>query len=93
MHENWINCLLACKDCNSKKGNIPFGKWLKLHPEIIGNIQKHIDQVVELINTGKIIGYDEYPEAVAKTLKEASRGKINLDVPALNTRKYTAKTA
>lgn len=58
-------------------------EWVAAHPEHKGNLQKHMDIVIKMINDGRIKGYDKYPEEVAETLNKESKGIIKLDISAL----------
>jgi len=65
-------------------GGLSVQKWIKIHPEHKGNVQKHMDEVVELINKGIIKGHAEYPAAVARTIDVESKGLIKLYLSSLN---------
>lgn len=77
------NYLLQCYNCNNKRLNMPFDQWVRLHPEIIDNVQKYIDVIIDRINNNQIKNYAWYPVAVAKTLYEESKGLIKLDISKL----------
>jgi len=78
------NYLLECARCNSKRGNIPLDEWVSIHcPDMIKNVQKYIDFIIDKINAKLLIGYEHYPEDVSETLDTASKGLITLDTSRL----------
>ncbi len=79
------NYMLECAGCNSKRGNTPLDEWIhKNHAEMLVNVQKYIDFIIDKINSKVLVNYESYPEDVAKTLREQSKGLIELDVSRLN---------
>lgn len=78
------NYLAECKRCNNDRGNIPFDEWLGIHPEMIPNTQKYMDEIINRISKGEIKGYDFYPQAVKKTLLQESKGLINLNIEKMD---------
>jgi len=77
---NPSNYLAECKKCNNDRGNMSYVKWLKIHPEMINNVQKYMDEIIDRIVNGEIKGYDFYPQAVKKAVYEESGHQINLDI-------------
>ena len=43
---------LSCAGVNREKSNIPFAKFVEIHPETYENCQKHVDRLIELCNAG-----------------------------------------
>ena len=79
------NFLSVCAECNSERKNIPFLKFITLHPEVKENIKKQlnllISRIPKLISDRKLDkDYFNYPERVSNTLCKLSDGKININV-------------
>ena len=72
------NYVLMCKSCNSEKTNYSFKHWYDLHPEIKINLQKNIDKVVEMIKTGVLKDFMDYPPQIAHQIKKLTNGEIIL---------------
>ncbi len=73
---------------NADKTNIPFDKWVRLHPVIYKNCQKYVDRLIELCNAGffdKINLPRSYITDFAKTVYEISpkENRIILDLSKL----------
>ena len=66
---NLANCIATTAKSNNARGNMPFSKWLKIHPEVIKNIQKYLDGM-----RGTIIEGKDYVETVKKTLNHEAHG-------------------
>lgn len=83
---NGINNYLAvCQDCNSKRGNLPFSLFISLNPQIVENTEKQLQllnkMLPKLISERKISRkYNDYPQKVSETLKEISRGKLDVKI-------------
>lgn len=72
------NYVLMCKSCNSEKTDYSFKHWYDLHPEIKINLQKNIDKVVEMIKTGVLKDFMDYPPQIAHQIKKLTNGEIIL---------------
>lgn len=77
------NYMLECSRCNNSRGNTPMHLWIKKHENMVNNTQKHINEVIKLINQGKIKGYEWYPQAISDSLAKESNGAIKLDTSSL----------
>lgn len=69
--DNVKNYLAVCSNCNSKRGNMDFSKWFKMHPEI----ELYIKRMLETLKGKKVDGVD-YTKEVKKTLNEQVGKKI-----------------
>lgn len=79
------NFLSECAGCNNSRGDKPLDEWIeKSHPEMLKNIQKHIDKIIRKINEGKLEGFETYPLEISETLSGESKGLIKLDISKLN---------
>ncbi len=75
------NYLAECGECNHKRGNMSYLKWIKVHPEYPVNAQKHIEWFQQQIVDGKIDNrYDDYGSKIKETLSNESNGKMELKV-------------
>lgn len=74
------NYLSECKKCNNDRDTMTYVEWLKIHPEMISNTQKYMDEVVNRIIDGRIRGFEFYPRAVKNALYTESGGQIDLDI-------------
>jgi len=64
-------------------------EWIKKHPEHKGNVQKHIDVIIEKINKGVIPkGHDWYPPLIMAGTEQQSKGAIKLDISKLKKRSF-----
>lgn len=92
------NYLVLCKNCNQERQQIPYNEFIKKHPDMPKNTQKYLDKVIEYINKGLLIGFNQYPIHIKKTVADESDGKILLDYSQLdlleaaqNIKKYDKK--
>ncbi len=75
------NYLAECGECNHKRGNMSYLKWIKVHPEYPVNAQKHIEWFQQQIVDGKIENrYDDYGTKIKETLSKESNGRMELKV-------------
>ena len=75
------NVQVFCKRCNRSRGNLSYVEFTKYHPEMIKNEQRQNNQIAKyILNNDVTEEATYYPIEVAKTLSEATNGKINLDV-------------
>lgn len=75
------NYLAECGECNHPRGNMPYSKWLRVHPEYPVNAQKHIEWFQQKIVEGDIDKkYDNYGIKVKETLSNESNGRMELKV-------------
>lgn len=74
------NFMLASRDWNSDRGNIPLPEYIEKHPAIPKNCQKYSDDIVKAIHKGKLQNSDWYPYMLKEKLFNESNGiiKINL---------------
>jgi|GEM_PF-2599142 len=85
------NYLVECERCNAFRDYVFFSKWVKQHPEMIENSQKYIDVIMYRIIDGTITGFDDYPEAVKKTLEKESNGAIILNIDKMEEYKINSQ--
>jgi len=82
---NTDNYIPLCGDCNSRRGNIPYWEWFKIHPEMPQNLQKYIYQAAAVINSDENDScwsfYDTYTDDVIKAIFDETRGTIKLMSP------------
>lgn len=87
------NGLLECKECNNNRGHLSFEEFAKLHPLMItnpnnpegkGNLQMHMDLIIEKIKKGLIKDHNNYPKEISETLKRESDGIIKLDISEMD---------
>ena len=79
------NYLLECERDNNERSSMPFIDFIRLHPDFYGkSLQRYMDRVIQDINNGTILGFEKYPEEIARTLQDESRGKIKVDISKLN---------
>ena len=67
------NIAAFCKFCNQKKSDMLLKDFYRFNPEIKLNMQKYIDRVVELIKTGELKGYEDYPAKFANIIRWQTR--------------------
>lgn len=86
--ENYIS---ECAGCNNTRGETNLNEWIvNSHPEMTTNIQKHIDLIIDKINSGRYKEFAWYPQEVSKTIYEQSKGLITLDTSRLNINSATS---
>lgn len=89
--ENAIsNFLLVSALANSLRGNMPLTEFIKRFPQVLKNVQKYIEDIIDTIHRGGLQGNQAYPYKVKQTLKQESEGLINLN---LSSYKYSSKDA
>ena len=74
------NGIVLCKKCNTERSNIPYRIYLKIHPEMKKNIQKQINKIITFINHKKLLGYDNYPVDIKKTLLNETDNLIKIKI-------------
>ena len=84
------NFLLTSAGANSLKQNMWFKNFVRRFPQVIGNCQKYIEFIINIINHGGLKGCQSYPYKIRKTLIKESDGKVKLDLSGL---KYSKKEA
>ena len=47
--------------------------YYAFHPEVRKNMQKYLNRVIELIKTGELKGYEDYPAMFANKIKWLTR--------------------
>ncbi len=81
---NTDNYIPLCSDCNSRRGNISYSEWFKIHPEMPSNLQEYLNQVSAMIKNKEFIGweiYDTYIDDVIKAVYEETNGALRLKKP------------
>lgn len=79
------NYIVECSRDNNMRDCMPFREFVKKHPQFYGeNIQRYIDAIIEKLNHGELKGFENYPLQISRTLRRQSKGKIKLDISALN---------
>lgn len=75
------NYMGECQECNSSRGNMSYGDWMRRYPNMPDNIQVNINAVTEEIIKGKIGGnYDDYPVDLKTAIAKETSGKVQLKV-------------
>ncbi|MBE7709225.1 MAG: hypothetical protein E7Z93_02120 [Cyanobacteria bacterium SIG32] len=75
------NKIVLCRECNAFRYSKPYSQFIAYHPDMPENLQKQIDLVVEEHIKGNLPeNLRFYPVKIAKTLKDSSKGKINLNI-------------
>lgn len=83
--DNTENYLAECQECNSKRNDTPFGKWVANIGSFASNFSNYIQTVSKKIESGEIsAGYITYPSDVVKTVSDATSGKIKPGVQPIN---------
>lgn len=67
------NIAAFCKLCNRKKTDMLLKDFYAFHPEVRKNMQKYLNRVIELIKTGELKGYEDYPAMFANKIKWLTR--------------------
>ena len=78
------NYIPLCGDCNSKRGNVPYNEWFKIHPEMPQNLQEYIYQISDLIENKGFDGwefYDTYVDDVIEAVYRETNGALKLKRP------------
>ena len=89
---NTENYLAQCQECNSRRNDTPFGKWIANLPNFHEGIKKYIQVVSNKIETGEISDrYIDYPSDIAKTIATETNGKYKIEVPEIILSKDAAK--
>ena len=72
-----------CHKCNQMKASIDGDIFAQYHPSMPYHAQKQVEQISNLILTGKIdSSFATYPIEIASTYEEVSNGKIKIDSSA-----------
>ncbi|MCD8025302.1 MAG: HNH endonuclease [Candidatus Gastranaerophilales bacterium] len=92
---NTANYIPMCGECNSKRGNMPYHDWFKIHPEMPYNLQKYIDSVSQMIFDGTLDDdeyLDTYVDEIICAISNATNGELKLKKPDPKTLEmYTAE--
>lgn len=78
------NYIVLCRNCNSERGQMPYGDFIKIHPQMPENMQKYVDIVIKSINNGQLWGFDQYPWQIKSAVEKESDGKIQINLKNLN---------
>lgn len=76
----WSNGILLCKHCNNERDNLPYPFFLKIHPEMIKNVQIQMNRIISFINGKKLIECDSYPREVKETLLRETNNIIQINI-------------
>lgn len=78
------NYLSECNKCNGDRNKTSYAKWVAIHPEMIINTQKYMDEVMDRIIEGKIENFDYYPKAVKLALYKESKQALLIDISRMD---------
>lgn len=81
------NYIVMCSKCNGQRSQTPYEEWLKIHPEMIENVQKQLDIIFNKMNLETISISRTYPEDIKEALDKESNGILQID-----TSKWIPKT-
>lgn len=81
--DNVYNYAVECAEDNWTRGCQPMIEQIKKHPDMPQNAQKHINQIINLVNKGKASVNAEYVRELKGALYRASGGIIDLDISRL----------
>lgn len=77
------NKIVLCNSCIKDRKGIPYDFFIKIHPEMITNMQKQMDIITNEIIKKRLVGnFRFYPLIIARKFKEISNNTINLDIVA-----------
>lgn len=77
------NGILLCHKCNQMKSSIGGDVFAQYHPMMPYHAQKQVEQISNLILTGKVdSSFASYPLEIAATYEAESNGKIKIDSSA-----------
>lgn len=72
------NGICLCAKCNGKRKMTPYDIFIEENPQMIQNTQRQIDKIIKAINSGFLIGYDDYPKNVKRSLSTESNKKLKI---------------
>lgn len=81
---NIYNYIALCGKCNTERQRTEYDIFIQKHPEMVKNEQIQLNKIIYYINSGRLIGHDEYPKKIKKALKIESKGGINVDIKSLD---------
>lgn len=84
------NFILTTASGNRYRENMPLTEYIKRFPKIPIYMQKYIDDIVDEIHQGGLLGNETYPYKIKKKLMEASDGRIMI---SLSKYKYSEEEA
>ncbi len=61
---------LSATEINRRKTNIKFDDWVRMHPEIYANSQKHVNRLIELYKAGKFAAVSTNKKKIDQTYIE-----------------------
>ncbi len=79
------NYAAECAEDNWARGCRPMIEQIQKHPDMPVNAQKHIDQIISLVNNGNAGVDAKYVQELKGALYRASGGVIDLDISKLKT--------
>ena len=76
------NIMSMHKDCNERRSNKPYTKYIQIYPEVPNNIYKQIREVSEQVYKDRMISYvyNLYPLYVSNELRRITHGLITPNV-------------
>ena len=77
------NFIPLCEACNSTRGDMPYKKWIRLHPEMPENFQKFINTIYQKIENGEIkeSGWEDYIDDIIRTFAKETDEQVVLTKP------------
>lgn len=84
------NFMLASRDWNSDRGNIPLPEYIEKHPAIPKNCQRYTNDIIKAIHKEKLQNVNWYPYMLKEKLYNESDGIIQIN---LNTYKLSEEEA
>ena len=79
------NYAAECEEDNWARGCRPMLEQIQKHPDMPQNAQKHINQIISLVNNGDSGVDAKYVQELKEALYRASGGVIDLDISKLKT--------
>jgi hypothetical protein len=74
------NFMLASRDWNSDRGNIPLPEYIAKHPNIPHNCQRYANDIIKSIHKGELKDTDWYPYMLKEKLYNESDGLIDIKI-------------
>ena len=74
------NFLLTCASGNRYRENMSLVNYIKRFPKIPQYCQKYIDDIIDIIHSGGLLGNETYPYKIKEKLMEVSQGRIMISL-------------
>ncbi len=84
------NFLLASANGNRYRENLPLQKYINRFPDIPKHCQMYMDDIINAIHNGELVGNEDYPYMIKQTLMKESGGRLMV---SLSKYKYTEEEA